>query len=115
MIENEIPKYNGIYQIRNEDDYIHFVNTSIQKLIVVEFWANWCHSCKLTLPFLEKIAAQFQDVLFAQINIDELDALASSYSVRNIPSFAFIKNGLMLHLIGSPDKDRITNTIQTIK
>lgn len=41
------------------------------KPVVVTFWAGWCSPCIEELPYLNQLKAQFRDVEFLAINIDE--------------------------------------------
>jgi len=41
------------------------------KIVVIDFWATWCHPCLEALPRLERIAARDPDVVVLAINLDE--------------------------------------------
>jgi peroxiredoxin len=43
------------------------------KVVVLDFWAQWCEPCKRELPELEKLSKAYagKDVAFVSINIDK--------------------------------------------
>src|SRR5690606_33431729 len=71
------------------------VDPSRSKLVIVDFWAEWCGPCKALTPVLEKVAAEYADkgVLLAKINVDEEQFIASQFQVRSIPTVYAIFEG----------------------
>jgi thioredoxin 1 len=68
------------------------INSS--KLVLVDFWAEWCGPCRALTPILEEVAAAHQDdVVFAKVNIDENPQAPSKYGVMSIPTLILFKNG----------------------
>ncbi|MDB9527955.1 thioredoxin [Oscillatoria sp. CS-180] len=62
--------------------------------VVVDFWAAWCGPCKLMNPIIDGLAAEFEgQAKLAKINIDDYEAVASSYHIMGVPTLLFFKNG----------------------
>lgn len=64
------------------------VEPSMTKLVILDFWAEWCGPCKALTPVLEKVAADYADkgVVLAKINVDEDKFIAGQFQVQSIPT-----------------------------
>lgn len=59
--------------------------------VIYEFYAPWCHVCKMLEPKLAKIEKQGTHIV--RINIDENEQMASKYHVRAVPTVILVKDG----------------------
>jgi putative thioredoxin len=64
------------------------VEPSMSKLVIIDFWAEWCGPCKALTPLLEKVAAEYADkgVVLAKIDVDRDKFIAAQFQVRSIPT-----------------------------
>lgn len=70
------------------------LDASMEKLVIIDFWADWCEPCKSLMPILEKIAAEYpQDLVLAKINCDEQQEIAMQFGIRSLPTVALFKDG----------------------
>jgi len=70
------------------------VEESRQRLVVMDFWAEWCAPCKVLTPMLEKLAAEYQgQFLLAKVNADEQPNIVAQFGVRSLPTVALIIDG----------------------
>ena len=63
------------------------------KLVLVDFWAEWCGPCKQIGPILEEISSDYEGKLsVVKVNIDENPITPTNYGVRGIPTLLLFKN-----------------------
>ena len=84
------------------------------KLILVDFWAEWCGPCKQIGPILEEISNDMKDqVTVAKHNIDDNPNQPSKYGVRGIPTMLLFKDGeLKATKVGATTKSNIVSWIK---
>lgn len=64
------------------------------KLLLLDFTAEWCPPCKLFAPVLESIAEEFSATIsVGKVDVDKDREIASDYQVSAIPTVFLIKNG----------------------
>ncbi len=67
---------------------------SKETLIMVQFWAEWCESCKQLNPSLFSVASKYpNDLILARVNCDEQQQIAAQFGVKSLPTVAIMKNG----------------------
>lgn len=69
------------------------VEKSMEKPVIVDFWAPWCGPCKTLGPQLEAEVTKAKGrVVMAKVNVDENQMIASQLRVQSIPTvFAFFQ------------------------
>ncbi len=74
---------------------VDVVTPSMDKLVILDFWAEWCGPCKQLTPILEKVATDYADkgVVLAKVNVDENKFIAAQFQVRSIPTVYAIFQG----------------------
>lgn len=85
------------------------------KMVLVDFYANWCGPCQMIAPILSEIAEEHSGKLkVGKINVDEERELASKYQVSSIPTLLLFKEGkIEKALVGFRSKSEIEEMINS--
>lgn len=77
------------------------------KVVAVDFWAEWCGPCRMAEPVMNELADEYQGkAVIGKINIDEEQELTQQYGVMSIPTVIFFRDGKEVErLVGFPGKE----------
>ncbi|KAI9297189.1 thioredoxin-like protein [Neoconidiobolus thromboides FSU 785] len=63
------------------------------KLVVVDFHAQWCGPCKVIAPQFQTLSEEQTDVEFIKIDVDAVPEAAQFAGVTAMPTFKLYKSG----------------------
>jgi thioredoxin 1 len=77
----------------NDSNFEELVIKS-NKPVLVDFWAEWCGPCRMVGPIIEEISHEYSEkALVVKCDVDNSPGVAAKYSIRNIPTILFFKDG----------------------
>ena len=84
--------------------------------LVIDIWATWCGPCRAIAPIVEELANEYEGkVVVAKCDVEECDDIAAEFSIRNIPTLIFIKDGAVKDkLVGAVSKAKVEEKIQSL-
>ena len=70
------------------------------KLVLIDFYADWCGPCRTMGPVVDQIAKDYEGkVKVGKINVDENPGVAQAYEVATIPNLVFFKDGKVVNRV----------------
>ena len=81
--------------------------------VLVDFWAEWCHPCRMLAPTIEQIATKYD----GRVKVDKLDVdgnreTALKFSIQSIPTVVLLKGGEVVNkFVGLQGEDVFSSAI----
>ncbi len=79
-----------------------------EKIVLVDFYADWCGPCKMLAPILEQISEENPEIKIIEVNVDEYSDKAKDYNILSIPTLVLMEKGKeKKRLVGLVSKEEI--------
>jgi putative thioredoxin len=93
------------------------VEPSMTKLVIIDFYADWCGPCKALAPVLEKVAAAYADkgVVLAKVDTEANQFIAAQFQIRSIPTvYAMFQGQLVADLTSARTEAALRTTLDQL-
>jgi thioredoxin 1 len=68
-----------------------------EKLVLIDFTAEWCGPCKMMKPILAELRERMGDkIRILKIDIDRSSAVSDAFSIQSVPTLILIRKGNIL-------------------
>lgn len=94
----------------------NFAQKTKGKLVLVDFWADWCAPCRMMAPVLNDVARELNgDSYVGKVDVEKYQSLAGKYKVRSIPTLILFKNGVEVNrFVGIKSRDFLMKEIAKV-
>lgn len=99
----------------NDSNFEEIVLKS-DKLVIIDFWAEWCGPCRMVDPIIKEIGEEYDGkVLVTKVDVDSNPGISSKLGIRNIPTVMFFKNGKMVDKqVGAVPKSNFISKLEPL-
>jgi thioredoxin len=85
------------------------------KLMIVDFYANWCGPCQMLKPVFKKVSEEFKKIKFAKVNTEEEQELAEKCEIKSIPCLIIFRNGEEIErMVGYQTEDDLREKVDEL-
>ena len=61
------------------------------KLVLIDFYADWCGPCKMVAPILEELSKEYAGKIYIyKVDVDKEPELAKAFGIQSIPTLWFV-------------------------
>lgn len=95
------------------DELTTYSTTKPEILLIIKCGAQWCAPCKMIKPFYEYLCENYPNVNFYELDIDDeqYESILQNMDIAKVPTFIYIKNGIVKYTIIGTNKENIENAI----
>ncbi|KAG9670894.1 DUF1000-domain-containing protein, partial [Aureobasidium melanogenum] len=90
---------------------------SSSRIVVTDFYADWCGPCKAIAPFYEQLANSLSrpnHITFTKVNTDNQRDIAQTYNITAMPTFMVFKNGRETQRIRGADPKALDAAVKSL-
>ena len=82
------------------------------RIVLADFYADWCGPCKMLEPTVAELAAKTEAAV-AKVDVDAMPGLAQELGVRGVPSlFLYVDGEPVKRLVGVQDYGTLADLVE---
>lgn len=93
------------------ENFDHVIKSD--KIILIDFWAEWCGYRKIMEPIVEEVAMKYREEMLVYRLKDESIELASRFGFSGLPAFVIFSKGKPIcSLLGATTRMRFESWVE---
>ncbi|CAI2379812.1 unnamed protein product [Moneuplotes crassus] len=101
-------------ELETYDEYKEFLEEHPDKLVIIDFHAEWCGPCKMMGPKFENLEEEEKygdKVVYAKVDVDENEETAEELDIEGMPTFILYVNGETVNQMVGDDFNKLLGII----
>ncbi|KAL8726054.1 MAG: hypothetical protein Q9166_006969 [cf. Caloplaca sp. 2 TL-2023] len=101
--------------VSSADQFYQLLLTS--KIVVTDFYADWCGPCKAIAPIYEQLSAQLsrpRKITFAKVDTERQKEVAQTYSITSLPTFMIFKDRQVVSTVQGADPRKLSEVVKKL-
>ena len=100
----------SVTMIEDPDQFETFIASD--RLVLVDYYADWCPPCRMFAPILDQLSVEFDgQVAIGKVNVDDLAEVTEEQGIACMPTFIFYKNGAQLDRVEGASESAVRELI----
>ncbi|CAG9532026.1 unnamed protein product [Cercopithifilaria johnstoni] len=105
-----------VRELPDDLTFSQFIADAATKLVVIDFYAEWCGPCRMISPHVERLSEKYLQVVFIKVNVEICRQTSIQLGINAMPTFVFLYNGSEVdRMMGSNVEMLETKIIQQLK
>lgn len=100
-----------VVMIESRDHLQRLLKEAGGRLVVVDFYGEWCGPCKMIAPTFIEFSKKY-DAVFCKVDADALDDVCDQCHIRALPTFCFFRNGKKIGEFSGANAGRLQKAIE---
>ena len=85
-----------------------------EEMVLIDFYASWCGSCRVAAPMFEKVAAE-EGLKIFKIDVEKNPKIKEMLDLPGLPSVGFFKNGEPMDLVNVTKEEAFREFVKKVK